>query len=493
MVGGCGGSRKAWAGRDIALAGSQRCLVWSDAVDFPGAAMLRWRISGKRAGRKSNASLPSRTGVADFRRSRRMPNESVEGRTKLSEANRSTDERGVLDGIKVLDVASFIFGPACAAAMADFGADVIKVEAPGIGDPYRYVHKSLPFPPCELDYLFQQDNRSKRGVVVNLNAANGRDVFMRLVDWADVVITNFPPRVLASLKIRYEDLAAGRPRLVYAQVTGFGEAGDDVDKPGYDATAYWARTGLMDAVRAKGAEPALSLGGMGDHPSAMALLSGVMMALYRRERTGKGGKVSSNLMANGAWAASAMIAGAVAGAPAFELIDRDAPPNALVSNYVTRDGRWILLAAVQQEKDFPRVMKALGRADLIDDPRFVDRPGRMANAAALAQLMDAAFRSRDFRDIRAALEANLVIYGVMNTLIDTVDDPQMRAAGLFVPVDGIECGRGELIDSPIWLSDARKRSAHRAPRLGEHTDAVLRELGFDAASIAALRAEHAVE
>ena len=402
-------------------------------------------------------------------------------------------DAAVLAGVKVLDVASFIFGPACAAAMADFGADVIKVEAPGIGDPYRYVHKSLPFPPCELDYLFQQDNRSKRGVVVNLNVPAGRDVFLRLVQWADVVITNFPPRVLASLKIRYEDLSADRPDLIYAQVTGFGEAGEDIDKPGYDATAYWARTGLMDAVRAKGAEPALSLGGMGDHPSAMALLSGVMLALYRRERTGKGGKVSSNLMANGAWAASAMIAGALAGAPPFEHIDRAAPPNALVSNYVTRDGRWILLAAVQQEKDFPRVMKALGRDDLVTDPRFVDRASRAKNAAALAELMDAAFVRRDFADIRASLEANLVIYGVMNTLAETVDDPQMRAAGLFVAAEGLECGRGEVIDSPIWLSDSRKRAAHRAPKLGEHTDAVLRELGFDAAAIATLRSERAVE
>jgi formyl-CoA transferase len=152
------------------------------------------------------------------------------------------------------------------------------------------VHKSAPFPPCELDYLFQQDNRSKRGVVVNLNVDSGRAVFMKLVQWADVVITNFPPRVLASLRIRYEDLVAAKPNLIYAQVTGYGEAGADIDKPGYDATAYWARTGLMDAVRAKGAEPSMSLGGMGDHPSAMALLSGVMLALYRRERTGKGSK-----------------------------------------------------------------------------------------------------------------------------------------------------------------------------------------------------------
>ncbi len=399
----------------------------------------------------------------------------------------------MLEGVKVLDVASFIFGPACAATMADFGADVIKVEAPGIGDPYRYVHKSLPFPPSELDYLFQQDNRSKRGVVVNLTVERGREVFMRLVAWADVVITNFPPRVLAALRIRYEDLTRDHPNLIYAQVTGFGEAGAEVDNPGYDATAYWARTGLMDAVRPKGAEPAVSLGGMGDHPSALALLSGVMLALYRRERTGKGCKVSSNLMANGAWAGSAIMAGALAGAPPFELIDRTTPPNALVNNYVTRDGRWLLLAAVQQEKDFPRVMKALDREDLIDDPRFVDRASRAANAAELAKLMDAAFKRRDFRDVRTALDKNLVVYGVMNSLAETVDDAQMRAAGLFVPVEGLTVGRGELVASPIWLSCVEKRAAYRAPKLGEHTDQVLSELGFDKATIAALRAQRAVE
>jgi len=408
-------------------------------------------------------------------------------------ADTVSDDRNVLDGVKVLDVASFIFGPACAATMADFGADVIKVEAPGIGDPYRYVHRSLPFPPSELDYLFQQDNRSKRGVVVNLNVESGREVFMRLVAWADVVITNFPPRVLAALRIRYEDLIGDHPNVIYAQVTGFGAAGAEMDNPGYDATAYWARTGLMDAVRPKGAEPAVSFGGMGDHPSALALLSGVMLALYRRERTGKGCKVSSNLMANGAWAGSAIMAGALAGAPPFEHIDRIAPPNALVNNYVTRDGRWILLAAVQQEKDFPRVMKALGREDLIADPRFVDRASRAKNSAELATLMDAAFKRRDFCDVRAALDANLVIYGVMNSLAETVDDAQMRAAGLFVPVTGLSIGRGELVASPIWLSGIEKRAAHRAPKLGEHTDQVLGELGFDEAAIAALRAERAVE
>ena len=188
-----------------------------------------------------------------------------------------------------------------------------------------------------------------------------------------------------------------------------------------------------------------------------------------------------------------LIASALAGAAPFELIDRNQPANALVSNYVTRDGRWILLAAVQQEKDFPRVMKAIGREQLINDRRFVDRASRASNATALAGEINSAFLSRDFVDVRASLDANLVTFGVMNSIADTVDDAQMRAAGLFVPVEGLEIGRGELVDSPIWLSDAQKRAAHRAPSLGEHTDAVLGELGFDAAAIATLRSAGAVQ
>ena len=421
-----------------------------------------------------------------------MTERAPTGVQNVRDENAATDGR-VLDGIKVLDVASFIFGPACAAVMADFGAEVIKVEAPGIGDPYRYVHRSQPFPPSELDYLFQQDNRSKRGVVVDLKVADGRAVFMRLVQWADVLITNFPPRVLALLGIRYEDLREAKPELIYAQITGYGEAGADMDRPGYDATAYWARTGLRDAVRAHGAEPAMSLGGMGDHPSAMTLLSGVMLALFRRERTGRGGKVSSNLMANGAWAASSLIAGTLAGTTPMQLIDRTRPTNALVNNYVTRDGRWILLVVIQQEKDFPKLMKAIGQEELVTDPRFVDRASRAEHAAALAAVIDAVFTARDFEDMRAALDANLVTFGVMNSLADTVHDQQMRAAALFVAVDGLTVGSGELVDSPVWLSGERKRSAYRAPALGEHTDAVLAELGFDATAIAALRAAGAVQ
>lgn len=397
------------------------------------------------------------------------------------------NEPWLLEGLKVLDVASFIFGPACAATLADFGADVIKVESPGIGDPYRYVHMAEPFPRSELDYLFQQDNRTKRGIVLDLNNNDARQAFMKLVGWADVMVTNFPPRVLEDLKIRYEDIAHANDRLIYAQVTGYGEAGDDMNKPGYDATAYWARTGLMDGVRPKNGEPAVSLGGMGDHPSAMALTAGVMMALYRRERTGKGTKVSSNLMANGAWANACMIAGMLAGAPAFQGIDRAHPSNALINQYRTKDGRWILLVVLQEEKDFPRLMKAIGRPELVDDPLFADRPARRENAAALTAVLDEAFSGAMFQDIRAALDENLVTFGVMGLFSEVADDPQMRAAKVFVPVEGIEIGRGEIVDSPIWLRDADKVPARRAPRLGEHTEEVLKDLGFTDDKIAEMR------
>ncbi len=229
-----------------------------------------------------------------------------------------SEHQSILSGVRVLEIATFVFGPGATVIMADFGADVIKIEAPGIGDPYRYVHKSPPFVAHDFAYFWQQDNRNKRSVALDMKHPEGREILMQLVRQADVLVTNFPPNVLARLKIRYEDLKPENEKLIYAQITGYGESGPDANKPGYDATAYWARTGLMDMVRTAESDPAMSTPAMGDNPSAMTMFAGVMTALYQRERTGRGSKVSSSLMANGVWAASGPRCGLLAGAPPME-------------------------------------------------------------------------------------------------------------------------------------------------------------------------------
>jgi len=237
-----------------------------------------------------------------------------------------TDTTALLSGIKVLEIATFVFGPGAGAILSDFGADVIKVEspgigdplrhahkAPGIGDPLRHAHKAPPFMKLDFDYPWQQDNRNKRSIALNLKSNEGREVLLKLVREADVLITNFPPNVLERLQIRYADLAPENDQLIYGQITGYGEKGDDANTPGFDGNAYWARTGLMDAVRTAEGDPAMPAPAMGDHPSAMTMYAAIMTGLYKRERTGKGSKISTSLMANGLWAASSALSGILAG------------------------------------------------------------------------------------------------------------------------------------------------------------------------------------
>ena len=212
-------------------------------------------------------------------------------------------EEGIFEGLKVLDCASFIAAPAAATVLSDFGAQVIKIEPPVTGDPYRNLPNLPGYPASPHNYAWLLEARNKRSLALDLSKPEGQAVLHRLVAEADVFITNFPPSVRERLGMTYAELAPLNARLVYASFTGYGEKGAEANKPGFDSNAYWARSGLMDLVRAdENTTPARSVAGMGDHPCAMALYGAIVTALYKRERTGKGSHVASNLMANGVWA-----------------------------------------------------------------------------------------------------------------------------------------------------------------------------------------------
>ena len=212
-------------------------------------------------------------------------------------------DNGIFQGLKVLDCASFIAAPAAATVLGDFGADVIKIEPPGSGDPYRNLPNLPGYPVSPHNYAWMLESRNKKSIALDLSKPEGRNVLRRLVEQTDVFITNFPPAVRQRLGITYEELAPLNPRLVYASFTGYGEKGEEANKPGFDSNAWWARSGLMDLVRATDeTTPARSVAGMGDHPCAMALFGAIVTALYKRERTGEGSHVRSNLRANGVWA-----------------------------------------------------------------------------------------------------------------------------------------------------------------------------------------------
>ena len=398
----------------------------------------------------------------------------------------------VLEGLKVLDVATFIFGPAAATVMSDFGADVIKIEHPRGGDPYRYLSAMPPLPECVHNYCWLLTGRNKRSVALDLTLPEAREVMRELVRGADVFITNYHPSVLEKLELRWDDLRPLNPRLVYAQASGFGEAGEEVEKPGYDASAWWGRSGLMDAVRAFGVDPGPSMPGMGDNPSAMALYGAIMTALYRRERTGEGVKVSSSLMANGAWANSCLIQSTLCGAVPYEAWSWADSPNALVNLYRTADDRWIFLLLIQEEKDWARFADAIGRRELMDDPRFSTRASRHQNGPALYGELAPLFAARALAEWREVLDRHDITFGVAALTSEAPADVQMAANGLFPELRGEGVEGLRTVTSPISIEGEAKVPPRQAPEIGEHTIEVLRELGYAPEAVESLRRRGAI-
>src|ERR1700754_714428 len=230
----------------------------------------------------------------------------------------------VFSGLKVVDLASFIAGPGAAVILSDFGADVIKVEPP-TGDLYRTVYNIPPYPRAKDNYAWHLNNRNKRGMALDLKSPGAAAVLERLVKWADVLIVNTPHPARKKLKLEYQDVAAWNPRLIYADLTGFGEKGPDADLPGFDITAYCARSGLLSMTRDAGAPPTWPVAGSGDNATAVGLYSAIVTALYRRERTGKGSYVTTSLLAEGVWSASVSIQAALCEAKFYGLHDRSNP------------------------------------------------------------------------------------------------------------------------------------------------------------------------
>lgn len=402
-----------------------------------------------------------------------------------------TSQDSLFSGLKVVDLASFIAGPAATTILSDFGADVIKVEPPGMGDPYRYFYLTPPNPSCATNYAWQLTNRNKRSIALDLKSAAARRVLHRLVKWADVLVTNFPPKVRKALGLTYEELAPLNERLIYADITGYGAAGPEAEKAGFDITAYWARTGLMEVTHDADSPPTLPIPGIGDHATAVTLYSAIVTGLYRRTITGKGSHVTTSLIAEGAWAASTWIEGALHGAKFVAQHDRKRPANALLNPYRTADERWLLLVAAQ-EKDWPGFVKAMALPDLLTDPRFASKELRVANAAAMVALLDPVFASQPLAYWKAALDQGRVIFGVVQTFDEIIRDPQMLANDILVPLENPHGEAALTVNSPMQVTGVAKVAPRLAPELGQHSVDVLRELAFNDAEIAELRACGAV-
>ena len=393
--------------------------------------------------------------------------------------------QGIFDGLKVIDCASFIAAPAAATVLSDFGADVIKIEPPGEGDSYRNLYKLPGMPATEINFPWELVSRNKRSLCLDLKSPDGHAVLCDLVAQADVFITNLPLPVRRRLKVSHEDLGMLNPRLIYGSFTAYGELGDEAEKTGFDSTAYWARSGLMDLVRADAeAAPARSVPGMGDHPSAMGFYGGIVTALYRRERTGRGGHVSSSLLANGLWANGFFVQAALSGLVVPPRPKREQGTNACTSMYRCADGRWFILTLLNEERQFLPLLALIGRPELGEDSRFATRAARRANAPALIAAFDAAFAAQPLTHWRAALDAAGITFGLIGTLDDIAHDAQMRAADALVPFAN---ETALTVGSPFLIDGEVKTQPRRAPLLGQHNADILREAGYSDAEISRLQ------
>jgi crotonobetainyl-CoA:carnitine CoA-transferase CaiB-like acyl-CoA transferase len=400
------------------------------------------------------------------------------------------EDKGIFEGLKVLDCASFIAAPAAATVLSDFGADVIKIEPPGTGDPYRNLPHLPGYPHSEHNFAWMLEARNKKSLALDLSKVEAQAVLHRLVKETDVFITNFPPVVREKLGLTYAKLAPLNERLVYASFTGYGEKGEEANKPGFDSSAYWARSGLMDLVRADpNTTPARSVAGMGDHPCAMAFYGAIVTALYKRERTGRGSHVSSNLMANGVWAASVLAQAKLCGAKFGERRPRERALNAVTNHYQCKDGRWIILSLLNEDRQWPTLARCLGRDDLIEDERFATRADRHARSVELIRIFDEVFASRDLAEWRKILDGSGLVFGVVGILDDIPHDQQMIENEVLVP---FENDTMLTINSPIWVDGEKKVRPRKPPGIGEHSDEILRNAGYDDAAIQRLRAAGAV-
>lgn len=385
----------------------------------------------------------------------------------------------MLNGIRVVELASYVAGPGACGLLADWGAEVIKVEPPA-GDPFRQFFGSIGRDDAE-NRVFDNDNRGKRSIALDLTQPDDAEVLRRLVATADVFVTNTRPASLERLGIGWEQLRAIKPDLIFANFTGYGTSGPEADKPGFDITAFWARSGLCALTTVKGQDPAQLRTGIGDHMAAMGLVSGIMAALFHRERTGEGQKIETSLLRMGVYAASCEHAIQLQMNKLASTKARPEAVNPLNNFFRTSDGQWLVMVPRQGSGDWPRVARALKHPEWLEDARFGSIRDRRANGPALVAMMDEAFGAMTWEEAQVALESEKLIFGPVQSVAQATQDPQAIAAGCYVDVAGADGAAVRLPATPIDFGVPIPRPA-LAPTLDEDGQAIRAELGLSAAS-----------
>lgn len=402
---------------------------------------------------------------------------------------------GALDGVRVLEVAQFWFVPAAGAILADWGAEVWKVEHPVRGDAQRGL-AAAGFGAREggVDFMMQQSNRGKRSLAIDLASPDGRELLLRLAEGCDVFVTNFLPEARRKLGIEVADIRARNPRVIYVRGSGYGPEGPDAETGGYDATAFWSRGGVANGLtQPDAAAPTMQRPAFGDSVGALALAGGVAAALLKRERTGEPSVVDVSLLGTAMWTMAPDIVASPLLAPgkSIPLPDRTAALNPLANSYRTADGRWIVLMALQADRYWPEVCTRLGCGELVADPRFTTAKARYQNRRECVAALDGVVAARTLAEWRVRLAGMEAPWAVMQSAGELHDDPQALANGYFGEVSGGDAGSFRVVASPVSFDGARP-ALSPSPELGQHTEEVLLELGLAWEELERLKAAGAI-
>jgi len=393
---------------------------------------------------------------------------------------------GPLEGIKVVEMGVWIAGPAAGGILADWGADVVKIEPPGVGDPARLFKTmlggDLPFNP-----VFENDNRSKRSIVIDLRKEEGLEIAFDLIREADVFVSNVRPAALQRLGLDSETLCKRFPKLIYAIITGYGREGEDADRAAYDIAAFWARSGIAHSLTQAGSPPPHQRGGMGDHNAGLAAVSGICAALFNREQTGKGQVVSTSLLREGIFTLSFDLSVALRFGVSIQMGDRKTMGNPAINCYADSEGKYFWIVGLEGERHWPPLARAVGHPEWIEDSRYAKPAERAQNAAGLIEALDAIFATRTRKEWGKIFDAEIDLWWApVQSIEEVIADPQAQAAGAFVEVpDGV--GTTVLPATPVDFDGTPWAPRSMAPEHGEHTDEILREIGRGSTELAELR------
>ncbi len=384
-----------------------------------------------------------------------------------------------LNGIKVIEAAVAAAGPLAGRLLADWGADVIHVEPTGKADMSRQraILHSGRIIGSDIDFYSQNLNRNKRAMTLDLSQDTGQEILHKMLAKADIFISNFRPRELKKFHLEYGLLNQLNPRLIYANVTGYGKKGPHRDMPAFDHISYYSRSGFSHVLQMPESPPPQTPIASGDNVVALALALGIMAALFAREKTGVGQEVNVSLYQVGVFTISRDIDAALTTRQDRRPLERKDIANALLNSYQTKDKRWLRLGLGQPDTYWHKFCQAIGRGDLENDPRFATFEPRIDNHAVLFHTLEEVFLTRTLEEWKVPLYESGIPWSPVQSLVDVIDDPQARANGFFVSFDHPAYGRMELVNNPVHLSNMPSSIRLPAPEYNQNTEEILLEYG----------------